>query len=248
LINFILITWSVLGTFGYFLTCLRSLSIGWTTRDIIYTANYAVLMIITLYRHRLSVKTKAIILVIVNTFVGAMGFLTLGMLAGGVFFFPMIIVILALFYSRRSLIIFTVGTTALFTVIAYGFITGRLVMKTPPDILITLPAHWASYIFCMIFFFMVTAITITSYRQTMTALMFAVSRQRNKLDINNRELQRVLQEIKTLKGIIPICMHCKEIRDDKGSWKQLEKYIAEHSDAEFSHSICDKCMEKFYPE
>jgi hypothetical protein len=52
LINFILITWAILGTCGYFLTCLRSLTIGWTTRDMIYTANYAVLMIITLYRHR----------------------------------------------------------------------------------------------------------------------------------------------------------------------------------------------------
>ena len=54
------------------------------------------------------------------------------------------------------------------------------------------------------------------------------------------------EEIKTLRGIIPICMHCKEIRDDKGYWNQLEKYISEHSYAAFSHGICDKCLEKIY--
>ena len=62
------------------------------------------------------------------------------------------------------------------------------------------------------------------------------------------ELQKSLEEIKTLKGIIPICMHCKGIRDDKGSWTQLEKFITEHSEAEFSHGICDECLKKYYPE
>ena len=58
------------------------------------------------------------------------------------------------------------------------------------------------------------------------------------------DLQMALNEIKTLEGIIPICMHCKEIRDDEGYWNQLEKYITEHSEAQFSHCICDKCLKK----
>lgn len=60
------------------------------------------------------------------------------------------------------------------------------------------------------------------------------------------ELEKVTEQIKVLSGIIPICMYCKEIRDDKGYWNQLEKFITENSEAEFSHSICEKCMtEKF---
>ncbi len=55
-------------------------------------------------------------------------------------------------------------------------------------------------------------------------------------------------EVQQLRGIIPICMHCKEIRDDKGYWNRLENYLESHSDAQFSHSICDTCLEKFYPE
>ncbi len=62
------------------------------------------------------------------------------------------------------------------------------------------------------------------------------------------DLQKALSEIKTLKGFLPICSHCKKIRDDKGYWKQIESYIQDHSDAEFSHSICQECAEEFYPD
>ena len=62
------------------------------------------------------------------------------------------------------------------------------------------------------------------------------------------ELLTSMEEIKTLKGIIPICASCKKIRDDKGSWEQIETYIRDHSDAEFSHGICPECMKKLYPE
>ncbi len=62
------------------------------------------------------------------------------------------------------------------------------------------------------------------------------------------KLEEAIKEIKILKGIIPICMHCKGIRDDKGYWNQLERYITEHSEAEFSHSICDVCLKKYYSD
>jgi CheY-like chemotaxis protein len=64
----------------------------------------------------------------------------------------------------------------------------------------------------------------------------------------NKELSEALAQIKRLKGIIPICMHCKKIRNDENYWQQVEEYMAEHSDADFSHSICPECLEKHYPE
>jgi hypothetical protein len=62
------------------------------------------------------------------------------------------------------------------------------------------------------------------------------------------ELQKALNEVKTLKGILPICASCKKIRDDKGYWNQIEAYIRNHSEAEFSHSICPECMKKLYSD
>ena len=60
------------------------------------------------------------------------------------------------------------------------------------------------------------------------------------------ELQAALAQIKTLQGILPICMYCKNILDDKGRWNQMEAYVSEHSDAAFSHGICPQCAEQHW--
>ena len=62
------------------------------------------------------------------------------------------------------------------------------------------------------------------------------------------ELKKALEQVKVLSGIVPICMHCKQIRDDKGYWNQLELFLSNHSEMLFSHGICDHCLQKYYPE
>lgn len=64
---------------------------------------------------------------------------------------------------------------------------------------------------------------------------------------SNDELQQALREVKVLRGLIPICASCKKIRNDSGFWQQLEDYIGEHTEAEFSHGICQPCVKKLYP-
>jgi K+-sensing histidine kinase KdpD len=59
------------------------------------------------------------------------------------------------------------------------------------------------------------------------------------------ELQAALREVKTLSGLLPICTHCKKIRDDKGYWSQIELYIRDHSNADFTHGICPECAARF---
>ena len=60
------------------------------------------------------------------------------------------------------------------------------------------------------------------------------------------ELQEALSHIKTLQGILPICMYCHKIRDDKEAWGRIESYIEKHSEVRFSHSLCPECLEKHY--
>ena len=62
------------------------------------------------------------------------------------------------------------------------------------------------------------------------------------------KLQDALVKVKTLSGLLPICSNCKKIRDDKGYWNQIESYIRDHSEADFSHSICPECAKKLYPD
>ena len=62
------------------------------------------------------------------------------------------------------------------------------------------------------------------------------------------QLQEALADVKTLSGLLPLCSSCKRIRDDQGYWQQIEAYIRDHSEAEFSHSVCPECAKKLYPE
>jgi len=76
-------------------------------------------------------------------------------------------------------------------------------------------------------------------------LLLEKNEELNKL---NGELQETLERVKTLEGVIPICCICKNIRDDEGYWAQIERYISDHSLAQFSHSICPECAKKHYPD
>jgi hypothetical protein len=72
-----------------------------------------------------------------------------------------------------------------------------------------------------------------------------------EIEIENQrlinELEKALEKVKLLSGLLPICAKCKQIRDDKGYWNQIENYIRDHSEAEFSHSICPECINEMYP-
>jgi len=62
------------------------------------------------------------------------------------------------------------------------------------------------------------------------------------------DLRDAMGQIRSLKGLLPICASCKKIRNDKGYWEQIEGYIRDHSDAEFTHGLCEECARKLYPE
>lgn len=62
------------------------------------------------------------------------------------------------------------------------------------------------------------------------------------------ELELALKEVRTLKGIVPICASCKNVRDDQGYWNRVETYLNEHTEAEFSHAVCPDCMKRLYPQ
>jgi len=63
-----------------------------------------------------------------------------------------------------------------------------------------------------------------------------------------QKLRDALSKVKMLSGLIPICASCKKIRDDKGYWEHIELYIRDHSEADFTHSVCPDCSKKLYPD
>jgi len=75
------------------------------------------------------------------------------------------------------------------------------------------------------------------------AMRYSIERQRLLA-----RLEKSLKEIKTLKGLLPMCAWCKNVRNDEGYWEKVETYIQEHTDASFTHGICPKCLKKVSPE
>jgi len=87
----------------------------------------------------------------------------------------------------------------------------------------------------------------------LTALLLIINRNRlivkmhyDEMNEFNTELQLALKHVKKLQGLLPICASCKKIKDDKGYWNQIESYIVEHSEIQFSHGLCEECSEKLY--
>ncbi len=82
--------------------------------------------------------------------------------------------------------------------------------------------------------------------EKISALTQELANLSRELREKNKALVRAQQQLKVLRGLLPICSVCKDIRDDQGYWRQLEAYIRDHSEAEFTHSLCPKCMKEIY--
>lgn len=82
------------------------------------------------------------------------------------------------------------------------------------------------------------------------ALQLIARRAIGHIEVRNaaEQLAKTLEEVKTLSGLLPICSHCKSIRDDEGYWQRVETYVLARSDAEFSHGVCPPCIEEHYPD
>jgi hypothetical protein len=90
--------------------------------------------------------------------------------------------------------------------------------------------------------------TIMNFRRVVKELIDEIFHQSSEIENKNEQLVVVQKTLKTLSGLLPICSSCKKIRDDKGYWNQLELYIKDHSEAEFSHGICPDCFKTLYTD
>ncbi len=81
---------------------------------------------------------------------------------------------------------------------------------------------------------------------TLRTLQKALEEKNVRLEEKNVQLEEALANVKTLSGLLPICAKCKKIRDDKGYWNQIDAYIENHSDARFSHGLCEECADTLY--
>lgn len=247
LVDRLLLITTAIGVIAVICANVRAASIGWNYRDFMQIITLAALVMTSILRKSINPRHKALFLTLCLVMGGVSGMMTLGMLAGGVFFFPMAVVILALFYSPGAIILVTLAT------LSFCGLVGADFCKAPEAILQQLatlhsnPVHWAVYIVCMAFFFIVIGSTIHDYRKYIAQLLQRMADSRIQLDSSRRDLRQAAAQVKILNGLLSICSSCHKIRDDRGYWNQIESYIRDHSEAQFSHSICPDCLSSLYP-
>lgn len=176
-------------------------------------------------------------------------------------------VLMTIFFGWKAGIIAVLMGELTFMVIAWQISVGHIVitaslMESP------VPTKMDIMTFGLMFL-MITGVVVSAVAAVMREFEIAWHRERHAMGLVQKErdhlelrviqrtkelqdknvcLQTALEDIKTLKGMFPICAQCKKIRDDKGFWKQIESYLGEHTEAEFSHGICPECAQKLYPE
>lgn len=97
----------------------------------------------------------------------------------------------------------------------------------------------------------VLSITIAPFPEGAIIISEDITTQKNAENDRTKlitDLQRALDELETLRGLLPICASCKKIRDDSGYWNHIEAYISQHAHVDFTHTLCPECIRHFYPE
>jgi GAF domain-containing protein len=89
---------------------------------------------------------------------------------------------------------------------------------------------------------------IASVFGELAAIALLNSRHIDLLNERTASLEHALAQVKTLRGLLPMCAHCNKIRNDTGFWTRVELYISEHTDVQFSHGLCPDCIRELYPD
>ena len=233
--------------FVFFLAELRALEIGWSIRDLIQFICMAAMILITIYGRRLLMQHKIFLMVLITFSIGMTGFFTMGILTAGIMFLPLSGLFVALFYSRLGMTVFILISMISLGSISMKFISGGPVLHENTMALLNSRLHWAEYIICIGYFFIVCGITILGYRNAVGNLVKELKDRRDQLSRKNQDLQKALDEIKMLRRILPLCSFCKKVRNDKGYWEQVDIYLEKHTMTNISHGVCPDCMKKHYP-
>lgn len=214
------------------------------------------------------IKTAGVILLIIGTAAAtAICLKVSGINDEAVFAYVLIILASGYLLGRRIAFAFTVVSIAAIWWIAYLQKNALIIADISDPYQVTRDLTVVLIMVFFIVFFLVKTIdkTLKKFKSELSERI-RIESEREKLitqlseEINERkraeegrerlitELKTAFAEVKTLRGIIPICSNCKKIRDDEGYWQQVEEYIQERSEAAFSHGLCHECAEELYPQ
>jgi hypothetical protein len=217
----------------------RYFILGWLPTFNYYIIVSFFILVISLNATKLPYSFKVFFLIFIfSSFAVSQG-LNFGMVGFMAEFLILIVFIGVIFLQKKSAFIFYVLSGFLCACCAFLSIKGVIPLVPDFEKHINSIPSWSSYL--VTFLFLTTIIIFIA-----GDIGNLLAEKMKALEEKNAELIAANEEVLKLQGILPICSSCKKIRDDKGYWYQVESYIESHSDAKFSHGLCEECSEKLY--
>ena len=256
--NAFLITIAIIALPAVISSLYRITSIGWRDIMALHIVLALGIWIVTFYRNRINYSIRTAYVLMVLCIIALGGINQFGLLAGGTAFLVVAAPTATLLLGLKIGIITLISILSGAAIIGIYTVTGKLHYDFDIAAYAVAPASWATSFFSWSITSIGLVIAIHVFNNRLIkaleqSRLYAAALNENKLTLEksieqrqrtNLELKKALDEIRTLKGIIPICSYCHRIRDDDGAWEQMERYIMEHSHAQFSHGICPECINK----
>lgn len=220
---------------------LRIVNLGWQPLFGFHIIIATIFLFIVFYRNAISYHLKVGVVLAIFSILGILSALNIGLMGFLIGFLMLCVFFGVIFWGRTRTLYVYFGAIAIIITMGVLNVNGLISPKTDIE---NYTKFYSSWITTIIGFSLITALSALVIGE----IGHLLSKKIIELENVNNELLKAHDEINKLSGLLPICSHCKKIRDDGGYWNKIEDYISQHSDAVFSHSICRECAEKFFPE
>lgn len=202
-----------------------------------------VLMVIILgcsyNRRQISFFVKSLLLIIMSYVAAVASIIQFSVGSFALPYFLLFIALARITLGKKVGLMTLILSLATLALIAYLTITGVIVPSIEEEAYYLESASW----FNAVISFLLLMAMVTIILSSVSNILLAKSLE---LQLANEKLVLAIDEIRTLRGIIPVCTECKKVRDDSGYWQYLESYIGTQKNIQFTHGLCDKCLEEQY--
>ena len=220
---------------------LRYFIVGWLFSFYVYIAGAIFIFLIALNVNKLPYFYKISFLMFIFLSFAVLQGLNFGMVGFMAEFLLLTVFLSVIFLPKKAAVFMYIICGLICAGCAFLCIIGILPLVPDFEKQINTILSWSSFL--VTFLFMASILILIA-----GDIGNLLAEKINTLEEKNVELINANEEVTLLQGILPICSMCKKVRDDKGYWNQIESYIRDHSDADFSHSMCPECAKNLYPD
>lgn len=218
----------------------RYSQMGWRNVFLVHLIIVPIVFVASAFRRSLPYRFKVVVMILLFYVISLLGFVNFPISGHGVSFLLICVLVAVVFLPRIWTAVVVVIAATTIAVIGYLSVNQVIDPMVDVEMLSTFYSGWSNTVSSFLLLMVAVVLIVGNIGQLLNKKLMELSRV-------NADLKKASEEIRTLKGIVPICSSCNSIRDNEGHWHRVDVYVRDHTHAEFSHGICPICLEKLYP-